>query len=274
MTTNEITQVYNVFRQLDFDGNDIHRTVWVMRTVFGLNPIHRDGKLWRLDDYLNKYYGEITEYLLGNPYKPILRKLVGLIQRYNEWITRDAAPHPSVIIKAYVTLPDYIKAHPYGKDTANEIEAFCRSFNEITFGQNLNLWLDMILEQLQDDTTPLPASTGDTDRQPQPLPDPLNTGLAPMVFPKAIERGWMKKTTGGAKWLGTDGNASKAQLAYFCGRAYGYELNSKVNGNAGGHVPYEALQRYFNVTRLDRSLKQCYEAKKEQPWRKIIDSIF
>ena len=265
MTTNEITQVYNVFRQLDFDGNDIHRTVWVMRTVFGLNLIHRDGKLWRLDDYLNKYYGEITEYLSDNPNKPILRKLVGLIQRYNEWIERDAAPYNSVIIKAYVTLPDYVKAHPYGKDTANEIEAFCRSFNEITFGQNLNLWLDMILEQLQDDTTPLPASTGDTD---------LNTGLAPMVFPKAIERGWMKKTTGGAKWLGTDGNASKAQLAYFCGRVYGYELNSKVNGNAGGHVPYEALQRYFNVTRLDRSLKQCYEAKKEQPWRKIIDSIF
>ena len=270
MTTNEITQVYNVFRQLDFDGNDIHMAVCVMRTVFELNPIHRDGKLWRLDDYLNRHYGEITEYLSDNPNKPILRKLVGLIQRYNEWITRDAAPHPSVIIKAYVTLPDYIKAHPYRKDTANEIEAFCWSFNEITFGQNLNLWLDMILEQLQDDTTPLPASTGDTDEAVlNPNEQPCKTHPKPKGRPIIPLKEMMIDDSDGRKYqkycemmIGKKGKVAGTITLAFVMKGWmmtpTFSQLTKVFGDIGtrqGVMKYLDKEKHFGSSDLDAILK-------------------
>lgn len=102
----------------------------------------------------------------------------------------------------------------------------------------------------------------------------LYTEVAQKAFTKAIAKGWMiKQSTGGYKWLGTDGGAKKAELAYLCARIYGYKY-SPNNGNAGDNVPYEALNKLFGVTRLDRAMQQVFEAKKPQLWRKTIDKIF
>lgn len=105
------------------------------------------------------------------------------------------------------------------------------------------------------------------------LPDELCTDKAQKAFAKAIEKGWIEKSTTGLKWLGTDGKGKKAELAYLCASIYGY-IYSSYNGNLGNNVPYEALNKYFGVTRLDRAVQQVFEAKKPQLWRKTIDKIF
>ena len=111
-----------------------------------------------------------------------------------------------------------------------------------------------------------------------PLPESLNTETAHKVFGRAIVRGWMSKTASGYKWQGIDGKGgrgSKAQLAYLCGKVYGYSHTTN-SGNVGGRVPLEALQTLFDVTRLDRALLQVYETKNGRPqrWRQTIDSLF
>ena len=113
--------------------------------------------------------------------------------------------------------------------------------------------------------------------QPQPegagLPDELNTQKAQKTFAKAIANGWIvRKPDGGFEWLGTDRKGSKAQLSYLCAKVYGYQYNV-TKGNVGENVPYEALERLFNVTRLDRAMQQTFEAKKPQRWRGTIDQI-
>lgn len=112
---------------------------------------------------------------------------------------------------------------------------------------------------------PHPEGTG--------LPDELNTQKAQKTFAKAIAKGWIvRKQDGGFEWLGTDRKGSKAQLSYLCAKVYGYQYNV-TKGNVGENVPYEALERLFNVTRLDRAMQQTFEAKKPQRWRGTIDQI-
>ncbi len=101
----------------------------------------------------------------------------------------------------------------------------------------------------------------------------LYTDEAQKAFAKAIEKGWIEKSTTWLKWLGTDGKGKKAELAYLCARIYGY-IYSTNNGNVGNNVPYEALNNLFRVTRLDRAVQQVFEAKRPQLWRKRIDEIF
>lgn len=105
------------------------------------------------------------------------------------------------------------------------------------------------------------------------LPDELNTQKAQKTFAKAIAKGWIVRIPdGGFEWLGTDRKGSKAQLSYLCAKVYGYQYNV-TKGNVGENVPYEALERLFNVTRLDRAMQQTFEAKKPQLWRGTIDQI-
>lgn len=110
-------------------------------------------------------------------------------------------------------------------------------------------------------------------KKPTGLPEELNTDEAQKAFAKAIEKGWIEKSTTGLKWLGTDGKGKKAELAYLCASIYGY-IYSSYKGNLGNNVPYEALNKYFGVTRLDRAVQQVFEAEKPQLWRKRIDEIF
>ena len=106
------------------------------------------------------------------------------------------------------------------------------------------------------------------------LPLELDTDEAREKFAEAVARGWMIEKGDGYEWRGVAEKGKRGQLAYFCGRVYGYERGATYEGNTGAHVPYQQLERLFSETRLDRALSQVYEAKKPQPWRRLIDEIF
>lgn len=110
------------------------------------------------------------------------------------------------------------------------------------------------------------------------LPLELDTEGAREKFAEAIARGWMAERGDGYEWRGVDGKGSIAQFAYFCGRIYGYKWGHEstiYGGNDGEHIPWEALQALFSTKgNLHKSISQVYNAKKPQPWLRIIDSIF
>ena len=106
------------------------------------------------------------------------------------------------------------------------------------------------------------------------LPDELNTERVVFCLNRAIDKGYIRIITDKRlEWLGDDGKQALARLAYFCGLIFGYKIDSHTNGNAGGRVPYIALERLFNVKRLDRSLRQVYDATKPQRWRSLYDNL-
>ena len=83
-------------------------------------------------------------------------------------------------------------------------------------------------------------------------------------YEKAINSGMAEKTEDGYKWLYNNG--SKASLAYFL-----YKL---FNPNGTGQIPYQRLNKLWNVTRLDSALSQTLNAKHPQRWRIQIESLF
>ena len=90
------------------------------------------------------------------------------------------------------------------------------------------------------------------------------------AFDEAIKAEYIEPQQNGFKW-----NSIKAELAYFVGKLYGYKYDvSLFDGNTGSSVSYKDMEKLFGVTRLDRALKQVYEATKPQPWRDIIDKWF
>lgn len=118
----------------------------------------------------------------------------------------------------------------------------------------------------------------------KPLPIPkgrLNTPDAQRYFRKAIEAGYMKCENGIFEWIGVTGieNKKKSQLAYFCGKVYGYQWGvldekSGVKGNIGTELPEDNLIVLFKVNKLCHLLHQVYSAKKVQGWRGFIDQLF
>lgn len=138
--------------------------------------------------------------------------------------------------------------------------------------QRAKVYLDAFMEEWESQTN-IPTSPTPADQpQQEQLPDILNTKSAREAFGKAIERGWMEKSSNRYKWLGFDGKAELAKLAYFCGKVYGYEYG--VYGNQGIEFPEQALCKLFGVKRIYKQLVQVHEAKKKQRWRDIIDDIF
>lgn len=106
------------------------------------------------------------------------------------------------------------------------------------------------------------------------LPDVLNTKLAVSIFSKCIQKGWMKKTDSGYHWIGIKRcNGSKSQLAYLCGKIYGFKSNG-ISGNSGNEFPNDELCQLFNENNIYKSLVQVYSAKKPQKWRGKIDELF
>mgnify|MGYP006988863698 CR=1 FL=1 len=117
----------------------------------------------------------------------------------------------------------------------------------------------------------------DDEQQPEggdvELCDKLNTQKARKTFGLAIAKGWIEQQPeGGFEWIGFGKAGNKAKLAYLCAQVYGYQYTAN-RGNMGNNVPYDALGRLFNVTRLDRAMQQVFEAKKPQLWRRQIDKI-
>ena len=126
-------------------------------------------------------------------------------------------------------------------------DAFCYA-NEASV--NYSLWCE---EQI----------TATKANSPQTIPQELNTDRAKEIFAKAVKAGYMEKTATGYKWLYNSG--SKASLAYFIMQVFSPD-NTK-------QIPFKALGRLFDVTRLDRALDQAATAKKPQQWRGAIDNL-
>ena len=105
-----------------------------------------------------------------------------------------------------------------------------------------------------------------------PLPRSINTKRAQTYFQKAIDNGLLRLENGRFSWNQIGKRGAKAQLAYFCGKVYGYEPST--NGNAGTSFPEEDLNELFGETRMQASLQQLHAAKKEQSWRPRIDELF
>ncbi|MBO4464921.1 MAG: hypothetical protein J5797_12115 [Prevotella sp.] len=104
------------------------------------------------------------------------------------------------------------------------------------------------------------------------LPKELDTKKARQCFVRAIKKKYMEKADDGKyRWLGTNDKGNRSELAYFCGKVYGYVY--RFNGNAGEKFPEESLNNLFGVTRLYSSLTQVYNAQKPQSWRRLIDEI-
>ena len=105
-----------------------------------------------------------------------------------------------------------------------------------------------------------------------PLPVVLNTQRAQKYFQTAIDKGWMSLEGNKLIWLGIETRAHDSQLAYFCGKVFGYRHS--VNGNAGTEFPKNELEELFGVKNLYSLLRQVHEAKGKQKWRACIDEIF
>lgn len=129
-------------------------------------------------------------------------------------------------------------------------------------------------------SVPLPDGWFDAfiDEEPQEgdelaLPKELDTKMARKYFARAIEKKYMEKSNDGKyRWIGTNDKSNRSELAYFCGKIYGYVHS--INGNAGKNFPEDSLNKLFGVTRLYSSLTQVYNAQKAQRWRSLIDDMF
>ena len=105
------------------------------------------------------------------------------------------------------------------------------------------------------------------------LPQGLDTPRARDAFAKAMEKQYMETTDNGKyRWKGTGDKPNTSELAYFLGCVYNYKHS--LYGNAGAKFPEDSLNELFGVTRLYSSLTQVYSAKREQPWRSLIDDLF
>ncbi len=104
------------------------------------------------------------------------------------------------------------------------------------------------------------------------LPDALNTPKAQKYFMIAYEKKWLYPTNDGKlKWVGFNPRPSNTQLAYLCGKIYGYKYS--VSGNAGENIPYSVLENLFDVKKMAFTLQQSYK-KTDQAWKKVIDNLF
>lgn len=143
-----------------------------------------------------------------------------------------------------------------------------------TFSNDMNEWMDTYFsstESLTDEIENIinPNKVNQIAKTGLPLPNALNTQNAQKYFLEAINRGWMELKNEKFIWKGIGNSAQKSQLAYFCGRVYGYK-----NGNCGLEFPEEELNKLFGVKRLYSLLTQVYNAQKTQNWRTCIDELF
>ena len=103
----------------------------------------------------------------------------------------------------------------------------------------------------------------------------LDTELAREIFDKCIEKGWMHESESGYEWDGIPKiRGSVAQLAYMCGKIYGFKYSDKEGRNIGNEFPDPELCKLFNIVDLRKQLVQVYQAKNKQKWRAVIDKLF
>lgn len=146
-----------------------------------------------------------------------------------------------------------------------------------TLSNDMYEWMDTYFsstESLTDEIENIinPNKVNQIAKTGLPLPNALNTQNAQKYFLEAINRGWMELEDKKFIWKGIGKSAHSSQLAYFCGRVYGYEHS--LNGNIGTEFPNRELEELFGVKNLYSSLRQVYSAQKNQKWRTCIDELF
>lgn len=199
------------------------------------------------------------------------------LRKFNEYKRFDRHVSDDVIRKAvgivfgFTILAIDSSRHPFYRRTLTE--RFTQTIAKNQF-EGWSSTLDQIF------AIPLPDGWFDTfvDDEPEEgndlaLPKELNTKRAKRYFAMAIEKNYMKKMADGKfRWIGTNNKGNRSELAYFCGKVYGYVHS--ISGNVGENFPEESLNTLFCVTRLYSSLTQVYNAQKPQGWRRLIDEMF
>ena len=122
---------------------------------------------------------------------------------------------------------------------------------------------------------------------PQPLPTDLPSGVltavldtfqARRIFGKAINKGYMTYCNGHFDWKGVTYGGHNVQLAYLCGKIYGYKYTAQGHKamNTGNQFPESELYSTFGVDHLQQSLFQFYDrpAKTRQKWIDKLDELF
>ena len=149
-------------------------------------------------------------------------------------------------------------------------------------------------QRMPTDPTPAAGQMGETDQEPEsdipaqetPLPTDLPIGVLPgildttkarRVFGKAIDKGYMRKyaTANNFEWIGVTDRGHNVQLAYLCGKIYGYYYNKKEERNTGNQFPEAELKELFDIDNLQQSLFQFYDrpATKRQKWIDKLDEL-
>lgn len=117
-----------------------------------------------------------------------------------------------------------------------------------------------------------PNAKQPNDEQPTIKTIPLTaqqdimTDRAKKYFEKAIEAGYMEKMGSGYKWTFPISRGAKAALSFFIMMVY--------NPDNCKQIPFKALERLFDVGRLDSAYSAMLTVKKPQEWRGMIETLF
>ena len=101
-------------------------------------------------------------------------------------------------------------------------------------------------------------------KQPQQLELPQLTEKESFYFARAIEKGLMKQTENGYKWLPE--KAKKVSLMYF--------VSCIHRDLTKDEIPYRKIERLFGYKRLDRVYQSFLRTHQKQSWKSSIDDLF
>lgn len=109
-----------------------------------------------------------------------------------------------------------------------------------------------------------PEDGKEQSKQPQQLELPQLTEKESFYFARAIEKGLMKQTENGYKWLPE--KAKKVSLMYFVSRIH-FDLTKD-------EIPYRKIERLFGYKRLDSVYQSYLRTNQNQSWKSSIDDLF
>ena len=101
-------------------------------------------------------------------------------------------------------------------------------------------------------------------KQPQQLELPQLTEQESFYFARAIEKGLMKQTENGYKWLPE--KAKKVSLMYF--------VSCIHRDLTKDEIPYRKIERLFGYKRLDSVYQSFLRTNQNQSWKSSIDDLF
>ena len=101
-------------------------------------------------------------------------------------------------------------------------------------------------------------------KQPKQLELPQLTEQESFYFARAIEKGLMKQTENGYKWLPE--KAKKVSLMYF--------VSCIHRDLTKDEIPYRKIERLFGYKRLESVYQSFLRTNQKQSWKSSIDDLF